>query len=329
MVLVFDLGGGTFDVSLLKIDQGLDLDMAMFDVKAFLMKHRKTEIRKNPKALRRLTSACERAKRLLSSTTQTTIEVDSLHDGIDFSITITRSRFDELSKDLFGKGMKAVEKCLRDAKVDKSSVHDVVLVGGSTRIPKVQSMLRDFFGAKELSRTINLDEAVACGAAITAASLSSEHGRKAPELLLFDVTPLSLGIKTVKVGTKKRTREAMDVVIPRNTAIPTKKVKNFTTSDDNQLSVLFPVYEGESTKDSNLLGEFELTGIPPARRGVPDIDVTFAIDENGVLNVSAEEKTTGRTNSITITTNKARLRKEEIERMTVQDQKRHKTAPGN
>ncbi|KAL6907634.1 hypothetical protein ACP4OV_002673 [Aristida adscensionis] len=340
MVLVFDLGGGTLDVSLLNIEPGLDRDMTLFDVKTvagdthlggadftnemvkyslreFLKKHQKKEIMSNRKALRRLTSACERAKRLLSSTSQTTIEVDSLHDGIDFSITITRSRFDELNKELFGKCMEAVEKSLRDAKVEKSSVHDVLLVGGSTRVPKVQSMLQDFFDGKELCRTINPDEAVTLGAAITAANLSTETGRKLPDLLLRDVTPLSLGFET-------GLNCAMNVVIPRNKAIPiVKEENNLSTIYDNQVSTRISVYEGESAsiKDNNLLGEFRLTGIPPAPKGVAKIDVTFDIDANGILNVSAEEKTTGRTNSITTTNHKGRLSEEEIERM-VQDHRR-------
>ncbi|KAL6649680.1 hypothetical protein ACP70R_013904 [Stipagrostis hirtigluma subsp. patula] len=259
MVLVFDLGGGTLDISLLNIDPGLDMDMALFDVKAvagdthlggadftnemvkyalreFLKKHRKTEIRSNQKALRRLRSACERAKRLLSSTSQTTIEVDSLHDGIDFYVTITRSSFEELNEDLFSKCMEAVEKCLRDAKMDRSGVHDIVLVAGSTRIPKVQGMLRDFFEGKELCQTINPDEAVAYGAAIQAAILSTENGGKLQDMLLLDVTPLSLGIETGH-------NRVMSVVIPRNTAIPTTMVKNYTTLYDNQLSVLYAVYD--------------------------------------------------------------------------------------
>ncbi|KAL6645885.1 hypothetical protein ACP70R_017493 [Stipagrostis hirtigluma subsp. patula] len=332
-VLIFDLGGGTLDVSLLNIDTGVNVDKDNFVVKAiagdthlggadfdnemvkyslqeFSRKHGKTDIRSNQKALRRLRTACERAKRMLSSTAQTTIEVDSLHDGIDFCVNITRSRFEELNKDLFGKCMEVLQKCFDVAKMDKSSVHDVVLVGGSTRIIKVQSMLRDFFNGKQLSRTINPDEAVAYGAAIKAASLSTQNGNNARDLLLVDVTPLSLGIEI-------REDNVMSMVVPRNTAIPTKKVKNFTTLYDNQVRVRFAVYEGESacTKDNNLLGEFVLTGIPPAPVGVPSIDVTFDIDSNGVLNVSAEDKSTGRTNNITITSHKGRLSVQEIEGM--------------
>ncbi|TVU47542.1 hypothetical protein EJB05_07147 [Eragrostis curvula] len=339
-VLVFDLGGGTFDVSILNIDPGVNMDKGLFDVRAiagdthlggadldnemveyslreFSRKHSKADIRGNQKALRRLRTACERAKRMLSSTAQTTIEVDSLHEGIDFYTTITRSRFEELNKDLFSKCMNTLEKCLKDAKVDKSSVHDVVLVGGSTRIPKVQNMLREFFNGKELCRTINPDEAVAYGAAIQASILrgGNSDGRLV-DMLMRDVTPLSLGVEI-------REDYTMSVVIPRNTAIPTKKTKNFTTLYDNQVSVSFPVYEGESasTKDNNLLGEFELTGIPPAPMGVPSINVTFDINTNGVLKVSAKDNTTGQTNNITISYKSGRLSTEEIERM-VQGAKR-------
>ncbi|KAK3151200.1 hypothetical protein QOZ80_3AG0242950 [Eleusine coracana subsp. coracana] len=294
LVLVFDLGGGTFDVSLLNIDPGLDIDMGLYE---FIREHRKTDIRSNLRALRRLRTACERAKRILSSSTETTIEVDSLHDGIDFYSTITRSRFEELNKGLFSSCMEALKKCLCDANVDKSKVRDVVLVGGSTRIPKVQSMLRDFFDGKELCRSINPNEAVAYGAAIQASVLSGETGDgTVGDMLLLDVTPLSLGIEVVTFGAKTIIYDEMYVVIPRNTAILVRKTKkNFSTFFDNQCSILVKVYEGESvsTRDNNLLGEFELIGIPPAPAGVPSIDVTFDIDANGVLNVSAEDMTTG------------------------------------
>ncbi|CAN6284739.1 unnamed protein product [Urochloa humidicola] len=342
MVLVFDLGGGTFDVSLLNIDRGIDIGMGIFEVKAvagnthlggadfdnemvkfclrdFIRQHRKLDIRSNMSALRRLKTACERAKRMLSSTTHTTIEVDSLHDGIDFCISISRSRFEELNKDLFSGFMETVKKCLLDAHVDKSSVHDIVLVGGSTRIPKVQSMLRDFFDGKELCCSIDPDEAVAHGAAIQASVLSGQtRDGMVGDMLVLDVTPLSLGIEVATIGTEMPKFNVMSMMIPRNTAIPTKVVnKNFSTLYDDQVSVLFKVYEGESanTKDNNLLGKFELTGILPAPGGVPKFDVTFAIDANGVINVSAEDKTTGRKNNITITNHSGRLRKEETLQM--------------
>ncbi|CAJ2629232.1 unnamed protein product [Trifolium pratense] len=332
-VLIFDLGGGTFDVSFLTIDDGVfqvhatagdshlggeDFDNRMVDnfVQEFKRKHEK-EISGNPRALRKLRTACERAKRTLSSTKQTTIEIDSLYEGIDFYTTITRHRFEELNMDLFSNCIDTVERCLREAQMDKSSVHDIVLVGGSTRIPKVQQLLQEFFNGKELCKSINPDEAVAYGAALQAAVLNHEENKKVEDITLFDVTPLSLGVETVG--------GVMTVLIRKNCAIPFMKEQVFSTSSDNQLSVLIKVYEGERTRssDNNLLGKFELSGIHPAPRGVPQINVCFTIDVNGIMNVSAEDRGTGKKNKITITNDKGRLSKEEIEKM-VQEAKKYK-----